>query len=351
MRLARAIVSTGFCTDSVIASRTLETSTKDSKHMAFELQLGDGSARGVSACIVWLLLLANVDHIPRGETNVSHVVNSLFNLTAMFEEVGAGDGNSMLVTQAARQNQASPVQPANTFQWLSMARRFSGLCIGEGTVVNQQSEVTFMDVATAYNEHPEVEAASIETLPVSRRRQAASGKKADASAEDAERDQGLKIGRRRILAMKYFVSGSTEATWSLIESHIVVTGVYRTFTLTNDMLGNKWLYVGSPLPKEYVPSVAEATSRDVVSEAAGALIPDEAARKRMDYNTPLTREAHNLLFRKMALVFEAETAQMSNDDRKVRARPKMEEWAQARCIVQHWCATMEEVALSEMPQK
>ncbi len=346
MRLARAIVTTGFRPDSVISSRTLEVSTGEGKHVAFQLHFGDGSARGVSACIVWLLLLKNIEHIPTRDPNVSHMVNSLFNITTMFERVGAGDAKSMLVTQAARQNQAAQVQPVNTFQWLSMARKFSGLSIGESNLGNAQLEQTLVEVVSAYNAHPEVEAASIETLPVSKRRRGASSKKGE--VEDADRDQGLKIGKRRILAMRYFANGSTEVTWSLLESHIVVTGDYRNSVLTDDLLGCKWLYIGSFLPKEYTPTSADDASRNAMSEVSAALIPEDAARKRMEYNTPLTAEQHDLLFRKMALTFESDTAQISSDEKKAKVRPKTEAWVTARCIVQHWCLTIEEVASKDL---
>ncbi len=348
LRLARAIVSSGFLPSSVISSRTLEVSGGDSKHTAFQLQFGDGSARGVSACLVWLLLLENLQDIPKGDAGVSQMVNSLLAINTMFEEVGKGDSKSMLVTQAARQNQAAQVQPVNTFQWLSMARKFSGLHIGESNVGNTQLEQTLMEVVTAYNAHPEVEAASVEVVPVSKRRRASRSKKLEAVLEDVDRDHGLQIGKRRILAMKYFVNGSTEVTWDLIASHIVVSGDYRTSVLTDDLLGCKWLYVSSLLPKEFAPTPFEEAQCNAVSEAALALIPDSTARKRMQYNTPLTQEQHDLLFRKMAFTFEADTALISSDEGKVRARPKTEQWLQARCIVQHWVLTMEEVARKEL---
>ena len=75
---------------------------------------------------------------------------------------------------------------------------------------------------------PEVEAYAEEAMP-SRKKRRSKG------SQPVGRDQGLKIGRKRLMAMKNFLAGASEEGLDTLERHVCVMGDYKFSVVTDDI--------------------------------------------------------------------------------------------------------------------
>ena len=91
-RIARSILASGFRLDSVIASRTLPSSTEDEQGGGiplFSLKFGDGSCRGLAAALC-LMLLLETPGVPAGDEGLKLVLESVMHVPTSFERHGDG---------------------------------------------------------------------------------------------------------------------------------------------------------------------------------------------------------------------------------------------------------------------
>ena len=346
-KLMRSIVSSGFRGTSVVESRTLHLRpSEDMPNMvSFHLLLGDGSARATAACLVWTLLVKMVDSIPCDEPVVSNMIASLLDIKVNFQVYGDGSSKQTLVAQAALQNQAAAVQPCSTLQWIGMARDFTGLPIGEHVSSSSQLQKTLDEMVNAYNARPEVEAYVEEALPARKKRR---GKTNKGVTDDDDRDQGLKIGRQRLMAMKSFLAGASEEGWMILERHVCVMGDYKLSVVTDDILLQKHIYINSKLPKEHLPNATELALRDSVSETTLKIIPPGAARAELELNSPLSPDQFQKMLHKVIHTYEAAIEGVESDESKRKHRPSEEDWLRARIVVQMWDTTICEVGKKDL---
>ena len=149
-----------------------------------------------------------------------------------------------------------------------MALSSTGLRLGNATSSAQVTQA-LEDMVTTYNMHPDVKAYA-ENVPLRKRRKASSG----GIQKDNDTSGGLDISRRRVLAMKAFLQGSTWPTWMAIQEHLCVVGDYRISALSDEILSSKFLYVDSVLSKEHLPSDAELVAREAFADHAAQVIGD-----------------------------------------------------------------------------
>lgn len=320
LRLCKSIVSSRFRADSCIASRTLDMSctAQDQDVVTFRLLFGDGSARGVAACVVWVLLLRRLQELDAGDVGIVEVVESLMAIPTNFEEHGDGSAHAALVAQAARQNQHAQVLPVSTIEWIGMAKDYAGIDLGSSTASRAVLVRKLEEMVSAYNSHPDVEAYAIE--PAAKRAKGRRGSKVSQDNPDEGHDKGLKIGVRRLLAMKNFLQGGTQVGLDILRNHLLWVSDYKTSAISDEILMKKWLYVGS-YPQEPTPGEAEVAAVDAKVEQ---VIPKGASSAPLRYNTPLTARQFELLLAKAVKVFEDNTAHLDRDDLKMRERPKEE---------------------------
>jgi len=345
-KLARSMICSGFRQDSVIASRTLSLKEDGFPSVSFHLLLGDGAARGVAACIVWLLLVRHVDQIPDGEPEIGKLVRSLMRISVSFEKHGTGTPKEALLAQASRQNQAAAVLPVHTLSWITMVKSFTGLPIGNHPLTTIQLVKTIDEMVSAYNAHPEIQAYDKDIVPSRKKRKTTGGRKG--IAQDEDRDIGLGIGRRRLLAMKAFLGGATDAVLHDLLTHLFIVGDYRTSVVSDDVLQFKFIYVGSRISKESLPSDAEIATRDAVGDASSKLIPQEVRKIEIRFDIPLSVEDHKLMMCKVIKVYESDIAGLDAHEAKVRCRPNEEGYLMARKIIQLWSSAIEPVAVQEL---
>lgn len=205
LKLARSIISMGFRATSIIESRTLQLEP-DMPEVSFTLLLGDGSARALAAGLVWTLLVKHVSSLPSQTEPVQSMVASLLDIHVNFEPHD-GSSQQALIVQAVRQAQAAAVLPCNTLHWVGMAIQYTGQSIGEHSRSTATLERTLEQMVTSYNDRPEVSAYQESVAPSRKRRK---GGKNMILEEDADRDKGLCIGKRRLTAMRNLLAGSTE---------------------------------------------------------------------------------------------------------------------------------------------
>jgi hypothetical protein len=330
IKIAKSIICTKFRRDSVIASRTLDMSKAPDAQddlVIGRLLFGDGSARGVAAMIVWILILKNIDNMPGlSDIVVEDLVMSVLRIPTNFEEHGDGSDRANLVAQAARQNQLAQVLPVNTLEWLSMSSQFTGIDIGtlKPTKENRALIVTNLEaMLNAYNQLPDVDAYSFEPPAKKARTRKNTVAQKILDEPDEGQDKGLKIGVRRIIAMKNFLEGGTFAGLSMLREHLMWVSDYKYCVVNDELMMKKWLWVGSHLPKENLPSDADISKADAGAGSSNT-VPKGRASEVFNYDSPLSATQFELMIKKAISVYEAETGHLERDEHKVKLRPSEE---------------------------
>ena len=330
-KLARSIVVSSFRSDSVVSSRTLRVSGEP-----FSLALGDGSARAVAATIVWILVAKRKAELSPDDFSMQKLVWSLSGINVNFERHGAGTPKDCLIAQVSRQNQAAAVQPVSTVQWLGMIRQYLGEAIGTSFKGTSQVQQVLEDLVDSYNKSADVMAYDVDAAHVRKKRRS----KAGAVPNDEPGEGGLKISRRRILGMKSFLSGANDEVLHELEKHIVVVGDYKTSAITDDILQLKFIYVGSKLPKELLPSEAQLTAMHAAGDVVKSWMQDEANVAEIRYDAPLSTDQFAMLWRKMIRTYEVAIEGMTSPEAKQKERPSQDDWTRARQIIQLWDESM-----------
>ena len=344
LRLIRSILSSRFRVDSVIASRTLDMSGEGI--VMFRLAFGDGAARGVAACVAWSLILHRVKDLPPKDPAVVDLVESLMAIPTSFELHGDGSERAALIAQAARQNQAAQALPVNTVEWIGMVVEYAGLHIGSTPVAAAALLRQLDAMMQAYNEHPDVESYATEA-PAKRQRRSrgkSSGAPKDEEGEDDGHDRGLKIGTRRTIAMRLFLSSGTASGLDILREHLQWVGDVRMSVISDDVLRQKWFYVGSVAPKEDSPEPAGSQSL----LRPEAYVPKGAKFAAMNHEAPLTARQFDLMLKKAIKAHEEDTSLLDRDDLRAKCKPKEEHWLQYRKVVQQWDQSMAEVCQAEL---
>ena len=349
LRFARSIISSRFRKDSCIASRTLDMDAPPGdgpKVVTFRLCFGDGSARGVAASVVWSLILRRANAIPPKDPNVEDLIESLWAIPTNFELHGDGSERAALIAQAARQNQAAQTLPVNTLEWIGMVAKFANLTIGGPNAASKAALLRHLDqMMAAYNELPDVEAYVTEAPAKKlRRKSGARPTPKDAEPDDEGYDKGLRIGNRRILAMRNFLAGGTAAGFDLLREHLLWVGDIKLSVISDEVLMRKWFYVGS------LPQRDDSVSQDVAALRPSDFVPKGAAFAPVHHNAPLSESQFAMMLRKAIKIFEGDTNHLERPDLKAKCKPKEDTWMQYRDIVQMWDLTVHDVAQKDLSE-
>ena len=226
------------------------------------------------------------------------------------------------MAQAARQNQLAQVLPVNTLEWLSMTLEFTGIDIGAASL-NRASIVSNLEaMLSAYNQLPDVDAYSSEPpLKKARSRKNTIAQKI-LDEPDEGQDKGLKIGVRRVTAMKNFLEGGTFKGLSMLREHLMWVSDYKYCVVNDELMMKRWWWVGSHLPKTDLPSDADISKAD--AGAGSNTVPKGRAFEVFIYDSPLSAHQFELKIKKAISVYEAETGHLERDEHKVKLRPSEE---------------------------
>jgi hypothetical protein len=319
-RFCRSIISSGFRMDQSIAARSLDMSANTKEGLVlFKLLFGDGSARGISALIVWTLIVRRSSELTP-DAGVTDIVESLWALPTSFEEHGDGSERAALIAQAARQNQAAQVLPVSTIEWIGMVKDWAGMEIGASISSRAAMSKKLEEIMDAYNAHPDVE--SYSEAPAKRQRTKKGAKAIEGPDEGF--DKGLKVGVRKLTAMRNFLQGGTQTGYDLLRQHLLWVSDYRVCVVSDDIMMKPWFWVTSPPPKEQLPEVMEVVAREAGAKCPETLVPRGFAHALLQYDTRLSALQFELMLTKAITIFEGETAHLTREDQKIKAKPQEE---------------------------
>ena len=319
--------------------RTLDlTSVPGSDEVSFHLLLGDGSARAVSACVVFMAIMRSLASMPRAEPSVEHLVRSLMSMTVSFELHGSGSNKESLLAQCSRQNQAAAVQPVSTLQWISMVSNFTNVKLGQSFGTTSQLQQSLEQLINDYNKHAEAQAYDVDVAHRKRRR-------VNRSTAEEDPDTGLKIGRRRLVSMKMFIAGATDLILQMLTRHVTVVGDAKTSILSDDLLQCKAVYVNSKLSKEHLPSAVDILAHDM---ATSSMLVDEGTQREIHYDAALSTDQAEMLWSKMIYGYESAISGMESAESKVKCKPSVADAITARRVVQFCDDGIAPVAKADM---
>jgi hypothetical protein len=235
--------------------------------------------------------------------------------------------------------------PVNTLEWIGMVAKYANLSIGGSNMASKAGLLRHLDqMMASYNEHPDVESYATEA-PAKRLRRRSNPK--EGVVEDDGYDSGLKIGSRRLTAMRSFLSNGTASGFAILREHLLFVGDVRQSVISDDVLMKKWFYAGSLPPKDDLTDVGLNPDQPAAANPE-SFLPKGVKYAAMDHDAALSPHQFDLMLIKGIKIFELETAHLDRDDLKAKCRPKEETWLQYRKVVQQWDLSMGKVAEADL---
>jgi hypothetical protein len=162
------------------------------------------------------------------------------------------------VAQVVRQNEHAQVLPVNTIEWVDILLTHQGVSLGASAVATREALLSAMEAfVAAYNEHPEVDAYSGEPAAGKRRRKSAGGSAAPKVVDDGA-DKGMKVGNRRLTAIKNILRHCTMEGFAKLKMHLLWVSDFKASALNDELLGKRWFFPGSTLPAELFNHAGDA---------------------------------------------------------------------------------------------
>ena len=355
-RLARSMACSGFHEDEPICARTFDLSASPNDLVVNRLMFGDGQARGLAAKLVWHLIL---NHL-RSASNTSPampcvglIIRSLIHIPTVFEHIGNNTMEDLLVGQAARQNvKATMALPMNTVEWAGLVLRCSGFQLG-ASLQNTGEILKCLERCTQkFDEHIDVKAFDME--PVAKRSRkgrrkptagAITGPGTNPNEEDQDR---LKIGHRRVKAIRAILEGCVQDTFKLLQMHLVWAGDYSYCALSDETLALPWLWPKSLPPPDCIPNEAQMAQRDAAARVSQDMIPSHFSTAPMQYEEALTAQQHKMILEKALNIYEDEALHLDVLSMRVKLRPKEEDWKVYRMVVQQWDTSINQCCMRDL---
>lgn len=310
---------------------------------------GNGVIRGVAAMTVWMVALMLFEkqrlEIPWKDLGTRQLLLSLWEMPTTWETHGDGSERACVVAQMARQNQAAEVQPVSTLQWIQIV-------VGRTAGFSHTGRRDLLDklrlLSQDYESHPDVAAydeVRKHADPAAKRRRTstkAETKKKEEREEEAQTSaRGIRMGNRKITAIKNFISGGTEKALKMIISHAHRTE-WRHSCVSDDILAYSFIYVGSNVPSEYLPESAPMPM--------AATPPEKLSVSKPFYNEALSEVEFCLLWEKAMSTFAENTSHLEIGANRARFRATARQWCDMRCLVQFWHRYLQPLILKDLPR-
>lgn len=201
-------------TDRASQAETISTGTApgryDSDASIGILHFQEGSAKGVAAMAVFMVILAMAEEAPDvvrdalAADGPRRMLLSLFNLGTVREIHGDGSKMDCRIAAAARQNQAAETTPVHSHTWCRLLR---DLAPGAS---DAQGEAAMAEAIKAYNEHPDVVAFRLLG--------GSGGPGGKRKAPDEDSNLGLDV--RRMRNVRNWFLRATPATHALVQESL-----------------------------------------------------------------------------------------------------------------------------------
>ena len=367
IRLARSMVTTGYCQDEPINSRTFDLSAPDGI-LAGKLLFGDGQARGLAVRLAFQFLVNLVRQSPCGligDTELMRIMQGLIQVPTVFTKIGDCSTEDLIVAQAVRQNVKAAMQlPMNTMEWAGMVLKSCKLKLGVSSVQTAMIMQALQRCTKKYDAHLEVNAYDME--PVTKRARKGRKKSAAATAlamaavgtADGEQNRlnqpdedRIKIGVRRLQAISNVLNFATAKSYNTLQMHLVWAGDYAVSALSDDMISSSFLWPNSLLPEQAGADEATLIARDAAAQSHQDLITKGVTAKPMMYEELLTASQHEQIIEKVCTCFEDEALHLTDRHQWLALKPKEQQWIGARQIIQHWDLTMRMCCKQDLKQE
>ena len=362
IRLARSMVTMGYRADEPINSRTLDLTAADGV-LARKLYFGDGQARGLAARLAFQLLLnatRNAEDSLMGDAEAQRIMRGFLEIPTVFTRSGQGTADDQIVAQAVRQNVKSHMQlPMNCMEWANMVLKMCRLKLGISKEQTMMILQTLNRCTEKYDQHVEIEAYELEPLAKrARKGRRKTGAAAAAMAAMAGEGQPtkepdedrIKIGARRIRAITKILSGCTPKSYEAMQIHLVWAGDYTQSALSDDCLGQEFIWPNSLLPDQAQVDSATLVARDAAAQSHRDLITRGMTVKPMHYDELLTPKQHEQTLDKIIAIFEDSALHHADRNQWQLAKPKSEQWLAARQVIQHWDQTLRACCEADLPK-
>jgi hypothetical protein len=208
--------------------------------------LGNGSARAVAAMLVWILFEDHILGMGKEEPALGDFMLSFLTISTSYECHGDGSDRAAIVATIARQEQDAQVQGVTTVDWIRIIMRDRGITLGEASLKSRADVLKAMtDFLQQYEQLPEVHAYDDQaTVPRATGRGRSAAKKlrvAEGEEEDKNVGQGIRVGSRKLQAIKTFLAHGTDEMLTTLETHLHYFQ-YKHAAVTDAILGNSALY-------------------------------------------------------------------------------------------------------------
>ena len=362
-RLTRSILN-GFNQAEPVNSRTNDLSDWDGSNLLLDrLHFGDGQARGLAVRFAWSLLLQYIsDPSFQPSPATARVFRSLIAVPVLFQDAQSGISREQkLVECAVAQNiKAQLTKPLHTLEYIHLVLSLSS---GEEedlldwTFPNKRREtgqklVRLMEAFLhKYTNHALVQAYDMEAGPaVKRPRRGRASRDQRAIMDDNPQEDSLKIGDKRIKAMKnilMFISQRGLERWN---EHLVWVGHWKYNAMQDNVAASPNVWPHSLLPEDKRPNAMQDMAREVGAKVSEQILEQshQLARGSLLYNEELTPEQHEMMLTKGFEIYETETLHLTNLKEKLHYRPDLEQWLRYRIVIEHWDRTIRSVAKQDM---
>ena len=344
IRLARSMITSGYRQDEPINCRTSDLTALDGV-LAGKLLFGDGQARGLAARLAFHFLLNTVrtsqDSL-MGDPEIMRIMQGLI-LIPTVVSTGGSTGEDLIVAQAVRQNVKAAMQlPMNAMEWAGMVLTSCKLTLGTSVEQTQQILLCLARCTAKYDASLEVNTYDVQ--PVAKRARKGRRKSAAASAaavsepkrpEEPDEDR-IKIGNRRLKAIQQILGKATPSSFEALQLHLVWAGDYALSALSDEALSLDFIWPNSLPPSASLPDEATLVARDAASHATRDRIPNSLTVKPMHYEELLTPKQHESIIVKLTSCFEDSALHLTDRNQWLALKPKPEQWAAARQVIQHW---------------
>jgi hypothetical protein len=312
-------------------------------HIAWRCTLGNGAARAVAGMMVFIMLdeLATSCEDPaKMLAELSYIWESLLSVPTHYEKHGDGSDRASIVANIARQEQDAKVQGVSTIEWIHIILQDRGCSLGDSQVLSRSAVLDTMNsLMTQYESLPQVLAydAALVEPPAKRRpgRPTIKGK-ADMDVEEKASGNGIRIGNRKLTAIKNFLQFATQEQLNRITQHLHNTP-YKYSGVSDDLLNLTCIYPNVPLDEDGMAAI-------------GLLVPVPVGVKShpMQILPHLTTEQANFLMDKICSTFESDTVGLASDDAKLKARAKIDDILKMRDVSRWWKHAGQEVAKDDL---
>jgi hypothetical protein len=205
-----------------------------------------------------------------------------------------------------------------------------------------------MKLASDYECHPEVLAYDEAPMkkqdeePEPKKRRRAGQEEADAAEQVAESDTsagGIRMGNRKLQAIKFFLAGGTDEALRMLIAHVHRVE-WSHCCLNDDILSFSWLYVNSTIPPSSLPPSLLLEFQAQSLHAAPVPAPAGLSVQAVSHNTPLSEEEFLLMWVKAMSWFYNRTQHLHQAANRAKHRGGVEDFMKIRLLIQFWCQFM-----------